>query len=448
MTALEARIDYWRERGWQVRVLDHELRIPAAHPYSSKHIHGDGPCERSDRVRLALQALLGRERFDGIEFPSLGGLGYRAIQAKRAGLGFANVALVVHEDGFSAIERQRQRRWPDDPSDLEVDHAESYAVQKADSSLPREHEQGTRLLGDRPLVTVCVPYFNLGQYLPETLASLAAQTYSAIEVIVIDDGSTDTSSRAVFKDMQERYSRFQFHRHENAGIGATRNRGLALARGDYFVPMDADNIARPDMIERFVQAIRQRPDVAVLTCYFLAFATSADLERGKFLHAYRPTGGPHILACLRNVYGDATAIYRTAALRAIGGWETDRGTSFEDWEAFVKLVHAGHTIDVIPEHLFYYRHLETGFSRTTDGFANHERILRQFRRLEQVSASDRDMLWNILTGLHRRVEQLDARQKGLPSRLVDRLRATVGTIPWAERALRWFATRNGPGINK
>src|SRR5262249_31408807 len=107
-------------------------------------------------------------------------------------------------------------------------------------------------LQNGPLVTVCIPYYNLAAHLPRTLASLAEQTYPHLEVLVIDDGSTDPAARAVFDQMNDRFSRFRFLRQPNAGIGATRNRGLAEARGDYFLPVDADNVTRPDMVERFV----------------------------------------------------------------------------------------------------------------------------------------------------------------------------------------------------
>jgi glycosyltransferase involved in cell wall biosynthesis len=300
-----------------------------------------------------------------------------------------------------------------------------------------------------PLVSICVPYFNLPRHLPETLASLDQQTYPHLEVLVIDDGSTQPAARRVFDQMSDRYRRFRFVRQNNAGIGATRNRGLCEARGELFLPMDADNIARPDMVERFVAAIWRRPDVAALTCYFLAFATDDDLHHGRFLHAYRPTGGPHVLACLRNVYGDATAIYRTEAFRSVGGYETDRGSSFEDWEAFVKLIHAGHRVDVVPDHLFYYRHLPTGFSRVTSPFANHERIVRQFRQLERLPRAEREALWDLLTGVQLRLEQLDARQRLLRYRLVDRFHAVCASVPFARTALRWLRTLGRrTGINQ
>jgi glycosyltransferase involved in cell wall biosynthesis len=267
-----------------------------------------------------------------------------------------------------------------------------------------------------------VPHHNLGRYLPATLASLAAQTYPHVEVTVIDDGSTDPASQAVFEQMRQRHPTFRFVGQANAGIGATRNRGLFDARGELFLPVDADNIARADMVERLVAGMRHRPELAALTCYFLAFREEADLVAGRFAYACRPTGGPHVLGCLQNVYGDACAIYRTEAFRAVGGYETDRGTSFEDWEAFVKLVNARHQVDVLPEHLFYYRHRQTGFSRVTDAHANHERVLRQYRRLERLPPAEREALWGVLAGFHHRLQHLEARRRSLPARVAGRLR--------------------------
>ena len=63
-----------------------------------------------------------------------------------------------------------------------------------------------------------------------------------------------------------------------------------------------------------------------------------------------------------NVYGDANAIFRTADLRSVGGFVADRATYCHDWETFVKLVHAGRRIGVVPEYLFYYRRRADGMS--------------------------------------------------------------------------------------
>jgi glycosyltransferase involved in cell wall biosynthesis len=427
------------------------------------NVHGDCPSERSDRVRCALEQLHQRFQFDHIVFPALGGLAFRTIQARQSGLAFQGVTLAVSLDTCSAYLRDEQERWPDGLDDLEVDFLERRSFEHADVQLapnpavleyarksgwsvrmgPADIELTTPQR-DKPLVTVCVPYFNLGKHLPRTLESLAAQTYPHLEVLVIDDGSTDAASRAVFQVMRLCYPRFRFLTQENAGIGATRNRGLAEAQGSYFIPLDADNVARPDMVERLVAGIHLRRELGALTCYFLAFEEDADLDRGEYRYAYRPTGGPHVLASMRNVYGDATAIYRTNAFRAVGGYETDRGTSFEDWEAYVKLVQAGYAIDVLPEHLFYYRHREAGFSRVTRQFANHERVLRQFRHMTDLPAVERMALWNALVGFHRRMDHLAARERSLRFRLADRVYAACRRVPFVMQTLRWLLKARTP----
>ncbi len=409
--------------------------------------------DRSDRVRHALERFTQEHPVGVIAFAAGGGLGFRSVQARRAGVAFTEVAMMVVLDTCSPWQREQDHRWPTDLEDLAVDFAERYAFEHADrqvvcSAALREY---VRRLGwslrtpveppdvpqacetllcpattapgplATPLVTVALPHYNLGRYLPAALASLAAQTYPNIEILVIDDGSTDPASLRVLEEMRSRYPQIRFLSQPNAGIGATRNRGLWEARGEYFLPMDADNVARPDMIERFVTFLERQPDLGAATCYFLAFADGDPTDPSRLCYANRPTGGPHTLASIRNVYGDGNALFRTAVLRAVGGFETDRDTSFEDWEVFVKLVHAGQHIDVLPDHLFYYRHLESGFSRITDSYRNHRRILRQFLHLDHVPATERSVLWLALHGFQRQLATLTARHQTLPHRLADAL---------------------------
>lgn len=427
-----------------------------------REFHGDGPAERSDRVRHALAHLHREHRFGLIAFAGTGGLGFRAVQAKRAGLAFDGVPLAVVLDGNSQRDREANQRWPSSFADVETDYLERFAFENADvqcvpddalvAFAKRNHwhvrSDAVNVLSPAlapqplpgtagaPLVTLAIAHYNLGEFFPDTLATLAAQTYPNLEVIAIDDGSTDAASSAVFEAMRAKYPQFTFLRQANAGIGATRNRCLELARGEFFIPMDADNLAKPDMVAKFVRAIQRDPDLAALSCFFLAFDVGApDLVPEAFLYALRPTGGPHALAALRNVYGDANAIFRTAALRSVGGYETDRGTSCEDWEAFVKLVHAGHRLGVVPEHLFYYRHRPGGFSRSTNWFANHQRVLRQFAHAGALPPAEALALWSALLGFH---QELDRREKAIPPRryrAVDRAYALLRKpFAWLKRA--------------
>ncbi len=431
----------------------------------------------ADQVCHALTLLHEAHEFDAIEFVHAGGLGFRAVQAKRAGLALTDVRLLVRVYGTAAWLRRRHHRRPDEPMDLAAAFSERYTFEHADGQLaacpsvfeevrrlgwavrddaritpcvgepgalaPGEEDPGARLRGPTPpgrhqaLVTIGMPYYNLGQYLDDALASLAAQTYPALEILIIDDGSTEPESREAFHAAQARYPQFRFLSQPNSGIGATRNRALAEARGKYFLPMDADNIARPDMVERFVAALERHPDVAAMSCYFLAFRDSRDIAASAFAYSYRPTGGPHVLACLKNVYGDGNALFRTEALRAVGGFETDRDTSYEDWEAFVKLVHAGNRLDVVPDFLFYYRHRDASFSRATDRVRNHQRVLRRYFEIERLPPTERVALWSALVGFQQRLESLEQENADLRCRLAtrrhrwaDRVHAFLSRVPF------------------
>lgn len=393
----------------------------------------DGPCsfaalQHSDRVLHALRELHEQHHFDRIEFPDRGGLGFRAVQAKQTGQAFADVSLCVTAHGLTGCARHERQEWLNEHEDLALDYMERYSRKHSDEKPETPARYLLTCPSGAPLVTVSVAYYNLGAYLEETLSFLAQQTYTNLEVLVINDGSTDPHSVAVFEQMRTKFPQFRFFEQANAGIGATRNRGLREARGKYFIPVDADNIPRMDMVQRFVAGMEHNPHLAALTCYFLAFRRFADLVEGQFAYAYKPVGGPRVLGCLQNVYGDGNAIFRTEALRAVGGFETDRDTSFEDWEVFVKLVNAGQRLDVVPDFLFYYRHRDAGFSRVTNGYRNQQRVLRRFFEIENLPVEERALLWNWLVGSQRRIEELAAANQLLTRVLSSRRHRLVTAI--------------------
>jgi glycosyltransferase involved in cell wall biosynthesis len=260
------------------------------------------------------------------------------------------------------------------------------------------------LSSSAPLATVAVTYYNLAEFLPATLAALAEQTYPNLEVLVVDDGSTSAIAARVFDEQQKRYPQFRFISQANGGPGKARNRALAEARGEFFLTVDADNIPRSDMVERFVEGMQRHGACSALTCHVAAFRRIEDIDEGRFEFLFIPMGGPHVAACFNNVYGDTNAVFRTADLRSVGGYETDDGTPFEDWETFVKLASAGYTIDVIPEPLFYYR--LRGDNRSlvmtksyTETFPYVQRIVKKFFAPGAAAQPESAAAWHYLAGI-------------------------------------------------
>ena len=105
------------------------------------------------------------------------------------------------------------------------------------------------------LVSVLIPAFNAQATLLQTLQSVERQSFGDLEVIVVDDGSRDDTAR-IAADFAARDTRFRLVRQANAGAAAARNAALALARGEWIAPLDADDLWHPDKLARQVQCLK------------------------------------------------------------------------------------------------------------------------------------------------------------------------------------------------
>lgn len=112
-------------------------------------------------------------------------------------------------------------------------------------------------------ISMIIPVYNAEDYIQEMLDSIEGQTFIKYEAIIIDDGSTDDSA-SIIKTFCHRDSRFKYHKQENQGVSAARNKGLELAQGDYIAFFDADDVIPPDALERLYRAVREESaDLAI-----------------------------------------------------------------------------------------------------------------------------------------------------------------------------------------
>lgn len=121
---------------------------------------------------------------------------------------------------------------------------------------------------EHPLISVIVPCFNHGRYLAEALESVARQTYANWECLVIDDGSFDNSPDVASRFV-ERDSRFRYLHHANRGVGASRNRGLSLARGGLIQFLDADDVILQDKFDLQVAALGTLDSLKIVHCKYV-----------------------------------------------------------------------------------------------------------------------------------------------------------------------------------
>lgn len=261
----------------------------------------------------------------------------------------------------------------------------------------------------QPSVDICVPYYNLGAYLPYLLTALADQTTQDFNLFIVNDGSTDPKSIAVFEEMKREYQARQnwtFVSTENQGVCVTRNFAASLGKAEYICFADPDNIPTPHMVERFLEAIRLSGDDC-LTCYMYIFrGEKLAFKPSGLLHPptyhYVPIGNFPPLGMMENPFGDGNCIMRRSVFEAVGGFTTDfpHEINHEDRELLTRVALAGYKLDVIPEFLLYYREREDSRLRSTDLYLNESRVLRHYqKRLREVGLDD---LAPLLLGFHDR----------------------------------------------
>ena len=110
-------------------------------------------------------------------------------------------------------------------------------------------------LNEYPLVSVIVPAYNAQEYIGATLESLHCQRYPHLEIIVVDDGSTDQTVQIV-KNAMIKDRRIRLFQQKNSGVAAARNRGILHSKGSFIAPVDADDICYPDKIEKLVNCFQ------------------------------------------------------------------------------------------------------------------------------------------------------------------------------------------------
>lgn len=130
-----------------------------------------------------------------------------------------------------------------------------------------------------PTISIIVPVYNTERYLPKCLDSIAAQTFTDFEVLMIDDGSTD-GSREVCERYSRSDSRFVTIHQSNQGVSGSRNNGLKQARGNYIAFVDSDDYVHPQMLELLYKAIRQGEyDLSVARYLSVNVGTEIEIQR-------------------------------------------------------------------------------------------------------------------------------------------------------------------------
>lgn len=211
------------------------------------------------------------------------------------------------------------------------------------------------------LVSVVVPCWNRQKYIQGCLDGLVRQTYNNIEIIVVDDASTDGSA-SVVRRWRERLPGRWRHRVKlvrlprNTGYAGALTIGMYLAKGEFIALQDSDDVSRPDRIQTEVDYLRRHSNIGLVGANYAVMSASGSVRRehtAKWLH--------YGFANIRRVYANGghcvsvgTTLFRGRLFDKFGGI-TRRFKGAEDYELVAKLINNGIRVDNIRRVLMYYR---------------------------------------------------------------------------------------------
>ena len=234
------------------------------------------------------------------------------------------------------------------------------------------------------MVSVIIPAYNSANYLRNSLDSVVKQDYLDLEIIIVDDGSTDNT-----KELLEEYNddRIKYFYKENGGLSSARNYGIERANGKYIAFLDADDIWEKDKVSRQVKYLEEHENIGVVSCNFQYID-----EEGNDLNVFNvrdlyPKDGFNLYSLLRCCFlVPSSVIMRSKIINDLGAFDKDYDWA-EDIGYFLKVLEK-YELGVIDEVLLRYR---TGHASLSRGFRSYnvrERVLDDFWKKRKLNANE------------------------------------------------------------
>jgi glycosyltransferase involved in cell wall biosynthesis len=236
-----------------------------------------------------------------------------------------------------------------------------------------------------PLISVLLPVYNAERFIAESIRSILSQTFTDFELIIIDDGSKDKSAEIIesFTD-----PRIRFIRQQNAGMGATLNKAISLARGKYLARQDADDISLPERFEKQIDFLEHMEEYALVGTW--AEIVDEELKlTGRFHHHPEMSTRLKYDLLFDNPFVHSSVMIRAIALKEVGPYDLSKDPLIQDYELWWRIAEK-FQIGNIAKSFVLYREVDTGMSRAEKKYGevvakqSMENILALFKRDEQT----------------------------------------------------------------
>lgn len=200
-----------------------------------------------------------------------------------------------------------------------------------------------------PLVSVVMATYNMGRYLPEALESALSQDYPAIEVRIVDDGSSDDTPQVLERWRGD--TRVHVHRQANAGQTRAKNQGIADSRGAFIAFLDADDVWLPGKLRRQMALFAAHPEVGVVySDYECMDGDGRPLPKGPTPMRRGRITGPLLID---NFVSFSSSVVRRSCLEACGAFDESLEMGI-DYELWLRLS-ARYAFDFVPQATLRYR---------------------------------------------------------------------------------------------
>ena len=206
---------------------------------------------------------------------------------------------------------------------------------------------------EKPLVSVIIPCYEQAEFLDEALQSVLEQTYDNWECIIIDDGSPDNTEEVSLL-WTSRDNRFRYFRQKNLGVSSARNNGIIRAKGEFILPLDADDKISSSYLKRAIEAFMEDPGIK------LVYGRAEKFGKGNGYWNLKSFSLEN-LARFNMIY--CSALYKKSDWKDVGGYDEKMIDGIEDWDFWISLLKGGGKVRYLDELVFFYRIKEC--SRTT-----------------------------------------------------------------------------------
>jgi glycosyltransferase involved in cell wall biosynthesis len=197
----------------------------------------------------------------------------------------------------------------------------------------------------RELVSVVVPCFNHGAFLKEAVDSALRSKYAPLEIIIVDDGSTDNTAN-VARRIMKMHNNVSYYYQANQGPSVARNKGIKESKGVYILPLDADDKISNLYIEHAVEAIKSDEEIKIVYCNAEMFGVRTGPWKLKEFSRKRIAAHNMIFSC---------ALFRKKDWERIGGYAQELIYCDEDWEFWISMLEHGGYAYKLESVGFYYR---------------------------------------------------------------------------------------------